>query len=222
MTIKNWPADERPREKLHSRGAAALSDAELLALCLGNGVRGRSAVDLGRDLLIAAGGLRALLERGTPTAVRGLGAAKKARLAAALELARRCLAEDLTCGEALCSPEETAAYLRARLRGYPYEVFACIFLDSRHRVIAFEELFRGSIAGASVHSREVVRACLRHNAAAVIFAHNHPSGNTEPSASDEAITAELRRALQLIDVRMLDHLIVGAGVPVSMAARGLL
>jgi len=220
MAIKDWPAEERPREKLHSRGAAALSEAELLALCLGSGVRGRSAVDLGRDLLLAAGGLRPLLERGA--SVRGLGAAKTARLAAALELARRCLAEDLKRGEPLCSPEQTAAYLQAKLGSYPYEVFACVFLDNRHRVIAFEELFRGSIAGASVYPREVVRACLRHNAAAVILAHNHPSGAAEPSTSDVAITDELRRALRLIDVRVLDHFIVGAGTPVSMAARGLL
>lgn len=220
MAIKDWPVDERPREKLRSRGAAALSEAELLALCLGSGVRGRSAVDLGRDLLLAAGSLRVLLERGA--SVRGLGAAKTARLTAVLELARRCLAEDLKRGETLRNPDETAAFLRAKLGGYPYEVFACVFLDNRHRVIAFEELFRGSIAGASVHPREVVRACLRHNAAAVILAHNHPSGATEPSASDEEITNELRRALRLIEVRVLDHFVIGTGAPVSMAARGLM
>jgi DNA repair protein RadC len=152
----------------------------------------------------------------------GLGPAKRARLAVALELARRALAENLQRGPALCSPRESGDFLRARLRHLPYEVFACLYLDNRHRVLGFEELFRGTVDGASVHPREVVRACLHRNAAAVIFAHNHPSGVAQPSAADRAITRELRDALQLVGVRVLDHLVVGSGEPVSMAARGMI
>lgn len=221
MTIKDWPLDERPREKLLARGAGALSDAELLAVCLGSGTRGRSAVDLGRDLVQQAGGLRALLGGEAPP-LRGLGAAKRARLAAALELARRCLAEDLTRADFLGSPHDSAEFLHARLTAYPVEVFACVFLDNRHRVIAFEELFRGTLDGAHVHAREVVRACLKHNAAAVIFAHNHPSGVAEPSETDRAVTAELRGALALVGVRVLDHFVIGSGRPVSLAQRGMM
>jgi DNA repair protein RadC len=222
MTIRDWPAAERPREKLLARGADALSDAELLALCLGNGRRGRSAVDLGRELLTRPGGLKALLEL-EPAALAtlpGLGPAKACRLAAALELARRYLACELERADALSDPAACADYLRARLGGYPYEVFCCLFLDSRHRVIACEELFRGSIDGAAVHAREVVRRCLAHNAAAVILAHNHPSGVAEASQADREITAELKRALALIEVRVLDHFIIGSGRPLSFAERG--
>ncbi|HOV59146.1 MAG TPA: DNA repair protein RadC [Rhodanobacteraceae bacterium] len=221
MTIKDWPLDERPREKLLARGPAALSDAELLAVCLGSGTRGHSAVDLGRTLLARSGGLRALLGGEAPR-VAGLGAAKGARLQAALELARRCLAEDLKRETSLRDPGDSAAFLRAQLGHYPYEVFACVFLDNRHRVIAFEELFRGTIDGAAVPPREVVRACLRHNAAAVILAHNHPSGVAEPSEADRALTAELRQALGLVGVRVLDHLVIGSGSAVSLAQRGLM
>ncbi|MEO8672610.1 MAG: DNA repair protein RadC [Tahibacter sp.] len=223
MTIKDWPINERPREKLLARGAAALSDAELLAIFIGSGTRGQSAVDLGRALLQDAGGLRSLLENPDQLPQRrGLGSAKASRLQAALELAQRCLAEDLQRGGSLRSPSDTADYLRARLSAYPYEVFACVFLDNRHRVIAFEELFRGTIDGASVHPREVVRACLKHNAAAVIFAHNHPSGVAEPSEADRAITVELRQALGLVGVRVLDHFVIGSGAPISLAQRGLI
>ena len=224
MTIRDWPAAERPREKLLARGAAALSDAELLALFLGSGGRGQSAVDLGRELLLRGGGLRGLLdqEAGALAAQRGLGDAVACRLHAALELGRRYLASELERAGALTHPGACADYLRARIVAYPYEVFACVFLDNRHRVIAFEELFRGSIDGASVHPREVVRRCLAHNAAAVIFAHNHPSGVAEPSQADRDITQELKRALALIDVRVLDHFVVGAGQPVSLAERGML
>ena len=214
MTIKDWPLDERPREKLLARGPAALSDAELLAVCLGSGTRGHSAVDLGRTLLARSGG--------EAPRVAGLGAAKGARLQAALELARRCLAEDLKRETSLRDPGDSAAFLRAQLGHYPYEVFACVFLDNRHRVIAFEELFRGTIDGAAVPPREVVRACLRHNAAAVILAHNHPSGVAEPSEADRALTAELRQALGLVGVRVLDHLVIGSGSAVSLAQRGLM
>jgi DNA repair protein RadC len=224
MSIRDWPAAERPREKLLSRGAAALSDAELLALCLGSGRRGLSAVDLGRELLAMPGGLKTLLalEPMALAALPGLGAAKAGRLVAALELARRWLACSLERGEALTRPADCADYLRARLGGYPYEVFCCLFLDSRNRPIACEELFRGSINGATVHTREVVRRCLAHNAAAVIFAHNHPSGLAEPSQADRDLTAELRRALAWIEVRVLDHFIVGCGQPLSFAEHGWL
>ncbi|HET6631427.1 MAG TPA: DNA repair protein RadC [Rhodanobacteraceae bacterium] len=221
MSIQTWPTHERPRERLLARGPAALSDAELLAVLLGSGVRGKSAVDLGRELLCTAGSLSTLLgSRVAPTA--GLGPAKRARLTATLELARRALGEELRQLPSLANPDDSARFVKARLAHLPYEVFACLFLDNRHRVLEFEELFRGTIDGASVHPREVVRACLKHNAAAVIFAHNHPSGVAEPSAADRAITRELRDALRLVGVRVLDHLVVGAGKPTSMAARGLI
>jgi len=223
MSIRDWPEGERPREKLLSRGSATLSDAELLAVLLGSGSRGKDAIALGRELLGNAGSLGALLSS-PEQQIRagGLGPAKRARIAAALELARRSLAEELQQRQSLGNPRDSGDYLRARLRHLPYEVFGCLYLDNRHRVLAFEELFRGTIDGASVHPREVVRACLQHNAGAVIFAHNHPSGVAEPSAADRAITHELRDALQLVGVRVLDHLVIGSGEPVSMAARGLL
>ncbi|MEW9571508.1 DNA repair protein RadC [Rhodanobacter sp. Si-c] len=223
MSIRDWPEGERPREKLLARGSGALSDAELLAVLLGSGVRGKDAIALGRELLADAGSLGVLLGR-HDRAMRtvGLGPVKRARIAAALELARRSLAEQLREQPALVNPRDSGDYLRARLRHLPYEVFGCLYLDNRHRVLAFEELFRGTVDGASVHPREVVRACLQHNACAVIFAHNHPSGVAEPSAADRAITRELRGALQLVGVRVLDHLVIGSGEPVSMAARGLI
>ena len=221
MSIREWPSTERPRERLLKHGAAALSDAELLAVLLGSGTRGKTAVAMARELLTAAGSLAPLL--GAEIApVSGLGPAKRARLVASLELARRCLCEELKSLPSLGSPEDSARFIKSRLAHLPYEVFACLYLDNRHRVLEFEELFRGTIDGASVHPREVVRACLRHNAAAVIFAHNHPSGVAEPSAADRAITRELREALALVGIRVLDHLVVGAGHPTSMAARGLI
>ncbi len=223
MSIREWPEQERPREKLLARGCDALSDAELIAVLLGSGVPGKDAIALGRELLGSSGGLSALLgDPGGTVQLRGIGPAKRARLMAALELARRSLAEQLAELPSLGNPRDSGNYLRARLRHLPYEVFGCLYLDNRHRVLAFEELFRGTIDGASVHPREVVRACLRHNASAVIFAHNHPSGVAEPSAADRAITRELRDALQLVDVRVLDHLVIGSGEPTSMAALGLL
>jgi DNA repair protein RadC len=218
MSIRDWPDGERPREKLLARGASALSDAELLAVFLGSGRRGQSAVDLGRGLLNDAGSLKALLD--TPDRRPGIGTVARCRLLGALELGRRYLDAELRSGETLGDPAASARYLKARLGGYPYEVFGCLFLDNRHRVLAFEELFRGSIDGASVHPREVVRRCLAHNAAAVIFAHNHPSGVAEPSAADRAITLRLREALELIDVRLLDHFVIGHGTPTSLAQRG--
>jgi DNA repair protein RadC len=224
MSIRDWPSDERPREKLLARGIGALSDAELLALFIGSGSRGLTAVDLGRELLTTHAGLKNLLdlEPSVLATMRGLGTAKACCLHASLELGRRYLASDLRRPDALANPTACADYLRARIGGHPYEVFACLFLDQRHRVIACEELFRGSIDGASVHPREVVRRCLVHNAAAVILAHNHPSGIAEPSQADRDITVELKRALALIDVRVLDHFIIGSGVPTSLATRGLL
>ncbi len=223
MSIRDWPAGERPREKLLAQGSATLSDAELLAVLLGSGSRGKDALALGRELLTTAGSLGALLGRpDRQVRAHGLGPAKRARIAAALELARRSLAEQLQLLPALGNPRDSGDYLRARLRHLPYEVFGCLHLDNRHRVLAFEELFRGTVDGASVHPREVVRACLQHNACAVIFAHNHPSGVAEPSAADRTITHELRNALRLVEVRVLDHLVIGSDDPVSMAARGLL
>ncbi|AGA32102.1 DNA repair protein RadC [Thioalkalivibrio nitratireducens DSM 14787] len=223
MAITDWPEDDRPREKLLRRGPAALSDAELLAIFLRTGVAGKSAVDLARELLTHFGGLRALLQSDQMAFchARGLGDAKYAQLQAVLEMGRRHLAESLQRGDAITSPTATRAFLSARLRDYPFEVFACLFLDNRHRVVAFEELFRGTIDGASVHPREVVRRVLHHNAAAVILAHNHPSGVAEPSRADEAITRRLREALGLVDVRVLDHVIVADEI-VSFAERGLL
>ena len=224
MTIRDWPVDEQPREKLIARGAASLSDAELLAVFIGSGMRGQNAVVLGRDLLRRYGGLRQLLER-SPKALmldRGLGPARVARLLAAIELASRHLAAALVSRDHVNDPVRAGDYFRARLRGYPHEVFACLFMDCHHRMIAFEELFRGSVDGAEVHPREVVRRCLAHNASAVIFGHNHPSGIAEASPADVAVTRRLQAALQLIDVRVLDHFIVGEGMPVSFAARGYL
>lgn len=224
MTIKDWPAGERPRERLLSNGPDSLSDAELLAIFLRTGTLGKSAVDLARDLLERFGSLRGLLAapREGFCQAPGLGDATYAQLQAVLEMARRHLYEQLDRGAPLNSPAETEHYLRARLRDYPYEVFAVLFLDNRHRVLAFEELFRGTIDGASVHPREVVRRALEHNAAALILCHNHPSGVAEPSRADRRITDRLREALSLIDVRVLDHLIVGDRDCCSMAGRGLL
>lgn len=224
MTIRDWPAAERPREKLLGQGAATLSDAELLAIFIGSGRRGQTAVDLGRDLLTKHGGLRPLLETAPATLVARseLGTARACVLQAALELGRRYLAEELKRDDALKNPAASADYLRARLIGYPFEVFACLFLDNRHRVILFEELFRGTIDSTTVYPREVVRRCLLHNAAAVIFAHNHPSGISEPSQADRTITRQLQQALALVEVRVLDHFIVGTGTPTSMAQLGCL
>lgn len=224
MAITDWPRDERPREKLLQRGVAALSDAELLAIFLRTGIKGKTAVDLARELLLEFGCLRTLLnaEPKRFCASKGLGLAKYAQLQAALEMSRRHLQETLERGDSLSDPNATRHYLIARLRDLPYEVFGCLFLDNRHRVIQFDVLFRGTIDGASVHPREVVRHTLRHNAAAVIFAHNHPSGVAEPSDADRQITQQLQQALALIDVRVLDHFIIGDGSATSFAEQGLL
>ena len=216
--------DERPREKLLARGADTLSDAELLAIFLRTGVKGKTAVDLARELLLEFGSLRALLEadRTQFNRSRGLGNAKYALLQAVLEMAKRHIKEPLRRGDVLTSPQHTRNYLRIQLRKYPYEVFACLFLDSQNRIIEFEELFRGTIDGASIYPREVVRKALTVNSAAVIFAHNHPSGLCSPSAADKQITEKLRQALALLDIRVLDHIIIGDGEPYSFAENGLL
>lgn len=224
MAICDWPDDERPREKLLNRGPATLSDAELLAIFLRTGSRGRSAVDLARDLLNQYGGLRRLLEADQASfcALPGLGPTKYVQLQAVLELGRRFLEETLQRGNALECVADTRRYLIAKMRHQPHEVFACLFLDNRHRVIDFEELFYGTIDGASVHPRQLVKRALYHNAAALILAHNHPSGIAEPSRADEQITVRIKEALGLIDVRVLDHFIIGDGEVFSFAERGLL
>lgn len=224
MPITDWPAEERPREKLLARGAAALSDAELLAIFLRTGVSGSTAVDLARDLLAHFGGLRRLLDadRASFCRLRGLGLAKFVQLQAVLEMGRRHLHARLERGDVLGSPEQTRTFLLARMRDLPHEVFACLFLDSRHRLIVFEELFRGTIDGASVFPREVVRRAMANNAAGLIVVHNHPSGVAEPSEADHRLTRRLREALALVDVRLLDHFVVGDGVVASFAERGLL
>jgi DNA repair protein RadC len=222
MAISDWPAGERPREKLLTRGARSLSDAELLAIFLRTGVRGVTAVDMARDLLRRFGSLRQLLaaDHHRFCEAPGLGDAKYAQLQAVLEMSRRYSSETLQRGAEITSPQAANGYLQAQLGGYPNEVFAALFLDTRHRIICFEELFYGTIDGASVHPREVVRKALRSNAAAVILAHNHPSGVAEPSQADIHITARLKQALGLIDVRVLDHIVVTPDDCVSLAQRG--
>ncbi len=224
MAISDWPLDERPREKMLARGAAALSDAELLAIFLRTGTAGKTALDVARELLDRHDGLRGLLEASHESlcSTPGLGPAKVVLLRAALELGSRHLDATLRKGDALTDVASTRRYLTSRLRHHSHEVFACLFLDNRHRVFAFEELFQGSIAGASVHPRHVVKRCLHHNAAAVILAHNHPSGVADPSQADEQITRRLKEALALVDVRVLDHFVVGDGECVSFAESGLL
>ncbi len=224
MAIKDWPADERPREKLLQKGAGVLTDAELLAIFLRTGTQGKSAVDLARELLDNFGSLKALLEADQARfcQANGLGPAKYAQLQAVLQMAKRHFEEILQNNDALTSPEITRAYLSAQLRGYSYEVFACLFLDNQHRVLQFEELFRGTIDGANVYPREVAKKALMHNAAAIIFAHNHPSGINEPSQADRQITDKLKQALALFDIRVLDHFIIGDGKPYSFAEHGLL
>jgi len=224
MGIKDWPADQQPREKLLAHGAGELTDAELLAIFLRTGSPGKSAVDLAQDLLLEFTSLRALMQAdcATFTQAKGLGNAKYAQLQAVLEMARRHTFEQLDRGDVLTSPEATRAYLSNQLRSYPYEVFACLFLDNQHHILEFEELSRGTIDGASVYPREVVKKALDHNAAAVIFAHNHPSGISEPSQADKMITDKLKQALSLMDIRVLDHFIIGDGMPYSFAEHGLL
>lgn len=223
MAITDWPSAERPREKLLSNGAASLSEAELLAIFLRTGMQGISAVDLARQLLTSFGSLRALMSA-TQTEFcshKGLGNAKYAQLQAVLEMAKRHISEGLKREDCLTSPAATIDYLHRHLRDREHEVFACLMLDNRNRVIALREMFRGTIDGASVYPREVVKQALADNAACVIFAHNHPSGVAEPSQSDIQITERLKKALALVDIRVLDHIIVGDET-ICFSERGLI
>jgi DNA repair protein RadC len=224
MPITDWPQDERPREKLLLRGANALSDAELLAIFLRTGISGKTAVDLARELLTRFGSLGKLLaaDQQQFCSAPGLGPAKYAQLQAVLEMGQRYLKERMNRGDVLSSAEDSKQYLVSRLRGQAQEVFCCLYLDNRHRVLGFEELFHGTINGAAVYPREVVKRVIAHNAVAVILAHNHPSGIAEPSEADQVLTTRLKAALDLVDVRVLDHIIIGDGDPVSFAERGLL
>jgi DNA repair protein RadC len=223
MSIAEWSIDDRPREKLIAKGADVLSDSELVAIFLRTGVRGRSAVDLGRELMQRFGSLSALLAADAASLrSKGLGTAKAAQLAAVMEMARRVLREKLDRGSALGSPQAVRDYLRLKLQDKPHEIFVGVFLDAQNRVLAVEELFRGTLTQTSVYPREVVKRALHHNAAALIFAHNHPSGIAEPSRSDETLTQALKQSLALVDVKVLDHFVIGAGAAMSFAERGLL
>jgi DNA repair protein RadC len=227
MAISDWPAAERPRERLLAKGAAVLSDAELLAVLLRTGMRGKSAVELARDLLGRFGGIGGLLAHcanagAAPAGTKGLGVAKSAQLGAALELARRTLQEKLTVSASLTSPAAVRDYLRLAIGSREYEVFVCLWLDAQHRVLSFQEPFRGTLTQTSVYPREIVKAALAANAAAVIFAHNHPSGAAQPSQADELLTRNLKEALALVDVKVLDHFIVAGSQSLSFAERGLL
>ena len=224
MAITDWPEGERPREKLLQKGAAALSDAEVLAIFLRTGVTGKSAVDLARDLLTRFGSLTQMFaasEAGL-CEMHGMGQAKYVQLQAVLEMSRRALQEELQRGDALNSPRAVRDYLQLLLGGRQQEVFLVLFLDTQHRVIASEELFHGTLSQTSVYPREVVKRALAHNAAAVIFAHNHPSGVAEPSQADQHLTTALKQALGLVDVRVLDHFVVAVGQVLSFAEKGLI
>ncbi len=223
-SLTQLPAEARPREKLLARGPAALADAELLALLLRTGLPGLGVLQLAQSLLDRFGGLAGLLHAdvGTLKSVKGLGPAKRAEMAAVLEIARRVLAQQLGERALFDSPQRVKDYLALHLRPLAHEAFAVLFLDSQHRLLAFEVMFRGSLAHTSVHPREIVKRALALNAAAVVLAHNHPSGVAEPSRADELVTQGVRAALQLVDVKVLDHLVVGAASVLSFAERGLL
>ncbi len=224
MAITDWPVDDRPREKLLAKGPEALSDAELVAIFLRSGIRGRSAVDLARDVLARFGSVSALCtaEAAAFCETPGLGAAKYAQLQAVVEMARRALREKLDRGAMLEAPQAVRDFLRLKLQGLGHEVFLTVFLDARNCVLAVEESFRGTLTQTSVYPREIAKRALHHNAAALIFAHNHPSGVAEPSRADESLTQALKRALALIDVKVLDHFVVGADSAMSFAERGIL
>jgi DNA repair protein RadC len=224
MSIRDWPITERPRERLIERGAHALSDGELLAVLIGCGNRGRSAVDLARDLIATFGSLREFLsaDAGRCLGQLGIGPARYAALQAALELARRHFQAPLRLGASVGRRDSMRAFLIAQLRDRPYEVFCCLYLNNRHRLIAFEELFRGTLDTTSIYTREVVRQVLAHNATAVVLAHNHPSGVPEASPADQAVTRRLKEALSHVDVRVLDHVVVGDTRCLSFADRGLI
>jgi DNA repair protein RadC len=224
MGISDWPESERPREKLLKNGPQNLSNSELLAIFLRTGMAGKSAVDLARELLQRFGGLAGLFtaDQRAFCLVPGMGPAKYAQLQAVLEMARRALEEKLKNGDILSSPESVREYLRLSLQGKQHEVFVGIFLDAQNRIIATEELFKGTLTQASVYPREIVKRALHHNAAAMIFAHNHPSGLAEPSQADEVLTISLKQALALVDVKVLDHFVVGSDSAMSFAERGLI
>ena len=223
-SMHEWPVGERPRERLLAHGAAALTDAELLAVVLGTGTSSSSALDVARGLLGRHRGLLGLFGEplGKLARSEGIGPAKAAKLKAGVEIARRLLREEMTHGDALTSPEAVRDYLRLTLASLPHETFVVLFLDSQHRLLAADELFRGTLAQTSVYPREIVKAALARNAAAVIFAHNHPSGVAEPSRADELLTQALKQALALVDIRTLDHFVVAGHRVVSFAERGLL
>ena len=224
MKITRLPGNDRPRERLLQKGAQSLTDAELLAVILRTGGARRDALELAHALLEEFSGLSQLLDTNVTTlsTINGLGPSKCAQLKASLEIARRYLEGRLRKGKVLTSSRQTRDFLAARLKGYPHEVFSCLFLDCRHRMICFEELFSGTVDAAQVHPREVVRRALMHNAAAVILCHNHPSGIAEPSQEDKALTRKLRDVLSIIDVRVLDHIVIGDGQTTSFSERGLL
>ena len=225
MAITDWPINERPRERLLAQGASVLSDAELLAIFLRVGIKGHSAVDLARDLITHFGSLNRLFNASFTefSAIPGMGQAKYAELQAVLEMSKRALAEELKEGVNFDSPETVRNYLRLSLSSLQYEVFVALWLNAQHRLICAEELFRGTVTQTAVYPREVLKKGLAHNACAVVFAHNHPSGVAEPSKQDERLTDELKRALSLIDIRVLDHFIVaGQSAPLSFSERGLL
>ena len=224
MGIADWPEDERPRERLLKLGAAALSEAELLAIFLRTGIAGKSAVELGRDLLARFGSLHRLFAAPLEdvAAMRGLGPAKYVQLQAVVEMARRALAEQIQDRDAMSSPQAVRDYLRLSLGARPHEVFVAMFLDAQNRLLGCEELFRGTLTQTSVYPREVVKTALRYNAAGVIFAHNHPSGVAEPSRADELLTQTLKQALSLVEIKTLDHFIVAGSKTISFAERGLL
>lgn len=224
MVLKDIPADARPREKLLANGAASLADAELIALLLRTGMKGTSVLQLAQQLLDHFGGIRGLLHARTDDmrAIKGLGPAKRAEMSAVIEIARRSLAEELTERAVFDAPARVKDYLRLHLGGKAHEVFAVMFLDAQHRLLRLEEMFRGTLTATSVYPREVVKRALELHAAAVVLAHNHPSGVAEPSKADEQLTLMLQSALRLVDVRVLDHLIVGDNDVISLAERGLL
>jgi DNA repair protein RadC len=224
MSMAGWPLPERPRERFLAHGAASLSDAELFALFLGPGARGQSALELSRDLLARFGRVSRVLAAAPAelAAVPGLGPAKSAQVAAVMELARRALSEEMRARDSLVSPAAVRGYLRLRMQHLSHECFYCVFLDAQNRVVAAEEMFRGTLTQTSVYPREILKRALHHNAAALILAHNHPSGVAEPSIQDQALTRTLAEALSLVDVKVLDHFIVAPGACLSFAERGLL
>ncbi len=224
MLLKDLPEEARPREKLLARGAGALSDAELLALLLRSGIRGKNALQMGQELLDAFGGVAGLLHTAPQAlgSIKGLGPAKRAEIVAVLELARRALSAELQEKPLIDSPQAVRDYLQLQLGSRPHEIFAVLFLDSQHRLIALEELFRGTLSQTSVYPREVVVRALALHAASVVLAHNHPSGTAQPSAADVQLTQTLKNALALVDVRVLDHFVVTRTQAVSMAELGML